>query len=228
MNAFGQLITRLSRRGFVGPRFDGIAGKLRFAYQQLVGHHEIVLMAEPRTFLPEHEASPELELRFIQAWANFDQYRAQFDSAYYPGYVDSWREVFDWKQELAILLVGGLVAGFGWIQRGASSGVSCHYGQLREGEYRILRVGVLPPYRRRGVNTSFYTLLVRALFSRGASRVMVDCSRDNAPSLRAQVKAGFRPIGELYVRGRLRRRAEAQWTAEYDSAMVQQFRNGAE
>jgi len=224
MNGLRRLMARISRRGFVGPRFDGIAGKIRFAYQYLVGRHEVVLVAEPHTFHPEQEAGPALQLQFIERWEDFIPYRSHFDEAYYPGYVDGWRDVFEWKQELVIALIDGVAAGFGWVQRGAPAGVACHYGPLREGEYRILRVGVLPQYRRRGVNTAFYTMVLRALFARGAMRVYVDCSRDNAPSLRAQLKSGFRAIGELYVRGRLRRGDEVRWTAEYDSAHVRGLR----
>ena len=58
-------------------------------------------------------------------------------------------------------------------------------------------------FRRHGVNTRFYQQVLKELFARGASRVWIDCTKDNWPSLKAQLRAGFRPIGEIAVCGLL-------------------------
>jgi RimJ/RimL family protein N-acetyltransferase len=82
---------------------------------------------------------------------------------------------------------------------------------IEMGEFRILRVGVLPAYRRQGINAGFYALLLRKLFSEGARRVYIDSSRNNVASLRAQRRAGFRTVGEILVRGRLLGSGVIRW-----------------
>jgi ribosomal protein S18 acetylase RimI-like enzyme len=68
------------------------------------------------------------------------------------GYAARWRDALSWGEELVLALRDGRVAGFGWVQVGTPEGVGCHYATMLAGEFRVLRVGVLPACRRQGVN----------------------------------------------------------------------------
>ena len=198
-----KLIGAWRNRGFVGPRYEGPVGRLRFLWHRLVVRTDVVLVAERGEVRPPAPPRPELALQWAESWDAFAPWAAELDSAYHPGYAKKWREIFDWGERVALVLSGGRLAGFGWIQTGTPDGVACSYGRVFAGEFRVLRVGVLPDFRRQGINTWFYARLLEELFSRGATRVYVDCDEDNAPSLRAQIAAGFRPIGALRVAGLL-------------------------
>jgi RimJ/RimL family protein N-acetyltransferase len=206
-----RLWIRFARRGFVGPRYEGIVGRLRFLLQELVAHVEVVLIAEPDARTSVEPSDVDMDLIFLQTWDQFAAYEPEIAAAYYPGYADRWKDAFESGEQLILACVNGRVAGFGWLQTGTPEGVPCHYTRVLPDEYRILRVGVLPAFRRRGVNTSFYMLLLRVLAQRGARRVYIDCNKDNVPSLKAQMRAGFRPIGEIRVPGRLFPGAAVRW-----------------
>ncbi|MEO8193706.1 MAG: GNAT family N-acetyltransferase [Gemmatimonadales bacterium] len=198
-----RILGRWKHRGFVGERYEGLSGRLRFLWQHFVIRTDFVLVAERDN--PLLRVSPEqtLELIRVNDWAAFAPFSAELDAAYHPGYAEAWRRIFAWGESLVIARDGGRVAGFGWLQTGTPDGINCPYAKVFAGEYRVLRVGVLPGFRRRSVNTRFYAQLLERLFSEGGKRVYVDCAKDNLPSLRAQVKAGFRPVGEIRIVGEL-------------------------
>lgn len=206
------LLRKVRVSGFVGPRFAGFRGKLRLLYQDLVIRTDVVLTATPesssQTF---REVDLSVNLQLYKSYAEFEPHASDLDVAYYRGYAAAWKQIFNWGEILALALKNGQVVGFGWIQQGSPEGRIFHYGHLFRGEYRILRVGVLPNYRRRGINSAFYSLLLRHLFDMGASRVYIDCNKDNIPSLKAQIRAGFRPIGEIRVLGPLLGRDFIRW-----------------
>lgn len=199
----GAVLDRVRSGGFVGPAYSGWIGKARFAFEELVARTEVVLVAEPESVKNTDSLAERVELRFVDAWDALAGFEAEIDGAYHSGYVARWRGPFERGERLVLALTEGHVAGFGWLQTGTPEGVPCHYALIKTGEFRILRVGVLPAYRRRGINSGFYALLLRELFSQGARRVYIDSSRNNVASLRAQRRAGFRTVGEILVRGRL-------------------------
>jgi len=194
-------LARLRSRGFVGPRYAGLLGRIRFVTQHLVVRREVVLVATRDTAV--FDDAPTITLRSIRTWRELEPFIAVIDSDYHAGYTKRWRRVLEWGEELFLVFRGDAVAGFGWAQRGEHAQIASHYGPIPEGDYRLLRVGVLPSWRRQGINRAFYRAVLRELFSRGAQRVYVDCSRDNLPSLAAQLEAGFRPVGEIAVTGSL-------------------------
>lgn len=199
----GSLLDRLRTRGFVGPAYSGLLGKARFAFEEFVARREVVLVVEPEGFTDSDAPTAGIDLVSVNSWQALAPFADELDAGYHAGYVAKWRAPFDRGEKLFLALRSGRVAGFGWLQTGTSEGVRCHYGLIKLGEFRILRVGVLPSFRRQGVNVAFYSLLLRELFSHGARRVYIDSSRNNIPSLRAQRRAGFRPLREILVRGRL-------------------------
>jgi ribosomal protein S18 acetylase RimI-like enzyme len=198
-----EVVHRLRTRGLVGPAYEGLVGKARLAFEELVARREVVLLAEPANLVDDTGENVGLQLMFVRSLPGLAKHADQIDAAYHPGYTARWRPAFDRGEELVLAFRGGRVAGFGWVQTGTREGIPCHYRVITTGEARILRVGVLPAFRRQGVNTAFYVLLLKELFSRGARRVYIDSSRNNLPSLRAQLRAGFRPIATILVRGSL-------------------------
>ena len=163
---------------------------------------DVLLVATPDTVAQAtSELNPAVSLRLVENSADFARFVSEFDAGYYPGYTASWQAIWGWGETLALALVNDRVAGFGWLQTGVPGGFGCPYACLFPGEFRVVRVGVLPSYRGRGVNTTFYHLLLRHLFSQRVSRVYIDCAKDNLPSLKAQLRAGFQPIGEMTVLG---------------------------
>lgn len=199
----GGLFDRLPTRGFVGPAYSGLLGKARFVFEELVARRETVLVAEAEDLTTNDAPTAGIDLVSVNSWEALAPYVREIDAGYHPGYVARWRAAFDRGEKLFLALRDRQVAGFGWLQTGTSAGVVCHYALIKSGEFRILRVGVLPAFRRQGVNMAFYSLLLRKLFSEGARRVYIDSSSNNTPSLRAQRRAGFRPLREILVVGRL-------------------------
>lgn len=202
-NGLSRFFDRWRRRGFTGPRYSGVGGRLRFLYQHFVGRTDIVLVARSEDVRPRIEKPQGLTVRLITRWEDFSPFAAAIDAEYHAGYAGAWQRNFGWGEQLALALLDDQVAGFGWVQFGAPEGRPCDYALLWEQDRRVLRVGVLPSQRGRGVNTRFYALLLDQLFAAGAVRILIDCARDNIPSLRAQIKAGFRPIASLRVRSDL-------------------------
>jgi ribosomal protein S18 acetylase RimI-like enzyme len=205
------VLQRWRRRGFVGPRYAGWLGKLRLLLQHTLYRTDVVLVAEPSDPLLSVAAGERLALRRIQTWNAFTPFASELDAGFHPGYGKAWQAVFGWGETLVVALQGERLAGFGWLQTGTRDGVPCPYGRVFEGEYRILRVGVLPAFRRQAINTRFYAQLLEELFAAGAKRVYIDCTKDNLPSLRAQIRAGFRPVGELRVAGVLLGGSASWW-----------------
>jgi ribosomal protein S18 acetylase RimI-like enzyme len=98
-----------------------------------------------------------------------------------------------------IALANGEAAGFNWIQEGKEGGYPTYYGRIFEDEARFLRAGVLPAWRRKGVNRRMKTLLLQRYFQRGVRRVWVESYRNNLPSIQSLKSQGFRPVGEISV-----------------------------
>jgi RimJ/RimL family protein N-acetyltransferase len=199
------LARRFSRRGFVGPRFEGWRGRLRFVFQELVWRRDVMLVATPASAVPPASAAlePGLTLDYPPNHAALAPLAATLDAEYFPGFTARLREPFEWGETLVLLRNGERVLGFAWLQRGSPAGTPYYAGVLMPGDVRVLRVGVVPSQRRRGYLTALLVLLLQELFRTGASRVVAECSRDNLPSLRGFRAAGYQPVGELTVLGPL-------------------------
>lgn len=194
-------LAHLRSRGFVGPRYSGIIGRARFVFQHLVVRREVVLVATSASAV--RGPVGDIVLKSIRSAEELAPYRDAVDAAYHDGYSAAWLGPLGWGEELFLALEHEDPVGFGWVQHGDGRGLASYHGPLARGDRRVLRVGVLPHHRRRGVNRMFYRALLAELFARGAGRVYIDCSRDNTPSLAAQLSAGFQPVGEVDVSGSL-------------------------
>jgi len=192
---------RFSRRGFVGPRFDGAIGKLRFLWQEMVVRRDIVLIAMPETVAPQSSVPAELRLDVVRDFTGVEPFADALDAEYFPGFAARFRAPFGWGETLTLLSSGARVVGFRWYQRGTAQGTRYYAGTLLPGDARILRGGIVPSGRRRGYNTALHVLLLHLLFEDGARRVFADVNKDNIPSVLSLTAAGYRPIRELTVLG---------------------------
>ena len=191
----------LLKRGFVGPRYEGICGRLRFLVHELVIRTDVVLAARA-TDVADTATDPLLTIEEVTEVGGILKIAAAIDEAYGSGYSQRWMAPLGWGERLILMRRASVLVGFGWITQGCAAGTRYYAGWLRDGEYRVSRVGVLPAYRRRGYNTAFYALVLRHLFSQEATLVTVECAIDNLPSLAAIQRAGFRTVGRLRVLGR--------------------------
>jgi GNAT superfamily N-acetyltransferase len=198
------MITQLARRfrhsGFVGPRYKGVFGRARFFAESVFGRREILFVATPSTFVPARMAGDsELHLHPITKFEDLAPFREEFDRAFYPGYIDRWRAPFTWGEQAVVGTIDGRVVSYNWIQRGTIAGFPTYYGRLFQDEARVLRGGVLPAYRGRGINRVMKSYLLAELFDDGANRVYGECYAGNVPSIRSLLGIGFKPFALITV-----------------------------
>lgn len=197
-----RLVERLRIKGFVGPHYRGLKGKARFLLESTVARTELVFAATAETFEgAAAQENAELTMHRIASVPDLVPFRAGIDGAYYEGYARSFDAPFQWGEQLFIGTVRGSFACFAWTQFGSVGGFPTYYGRLFERDARILRVGVAPAYRRRGLNTEMLRRVLELLLNEGYARVFIECYRNNLPSVKSFLRVGFRPIGRLSVIG---------------------------
>lgn len=196
----GRLAAKLQKKGFVGPYYAGARGKLRFLLESTVARQEIIFVATPESFSAVPAPSgPPLVLHPVGAFEDFEPFRAQVEEEFFPGYTQAWREPFTWGEEAVVGTVDGRAASYNWMQYGTPEGFPTYYGRMFAGEARILRGGVLPSFRRGGLNTLMKYRLLEGFFASGRTRVYAECYKYNLPSVRTLLRIGFRPVGVLSV-----------------------------
>jgi ribosomal protein S18 acetylase RimI-like enzyme len=200
----------LRHRGFVGPKYSGVLGMARLAWQGFVGHVEVVSFAEPGWWVRPKSLNPAVTLVLATSVEEALPYVPAMERAYMRDFGGAWREAFGHGQQAAFALLDGALAAFIWIQDGERR-ARCHFMRLQPGEYRVFRAGVLPAYRSKGIHSTHYVLLLEALFARGARRVYVEAFEDNEYAWHAQRKAGFVEFGRIDVRRGRRGRTFVRW-----------------
>ena len=195
------LSTRIARKGFVGPRYRGLMGKARFALESTVARQELFFVNTLESFraveVPEDVG---LTLHRIREFADFAPFTAGVEAEYYPGYVEAWRAPFTWGEQAVIGTVDGRVASYNWMQYGMPAGFPTYWGRMFAGEARFIRGGVVPSFRRGGLNTLMkYRLLERFFGEEGITRVYAECYKNNLPSVRTLLRLGFRAVALLTV-----------------------------
>lgn len=194
------LLTKVRKKGFDGPYYRGARGKLRFLLESTLWRHELVFVATPRSWGDTPRPEGGLVLHPIRRFADFEPWRAEVEAAFYPGYLEEqWRAPFTWGEEAVVGTVDGRVACYNWMQFGTPEGFPTYYGRMFETEARILRGGVLPEFRRLGLNTLMKHRLLERYFREGATRVYAECYERNIPSVRTLLKIGFQVVGRLRV-----------------------------
>ena len=210
------LLRSLRARGFVGPRYEGLTGKLRFLAQALICRTEVVLHIARKDPLPPLADTGDLEVRWIRRFEDLAPFRDELERAYYPGLLDTWRAPFTWGERVALGLAAGKVVVFVWAQSGGGRGSVGWFGPLLDGECRVSRMGVLPAERGRAYLSRFLTLLLPQLFAEGHERVFSEVVIDNEPSLKAHLRTGFKAIGLARVAGSLLGGRVVLWRAVPD------------
>jgi RimJ/RimL family protein N-acetyltransferase len=166
-------------------------------------------LTAPKKF--EKSSGVEFEIRPIVAPEVLDEYAEAIDSAYFPGYVAAMKAPFAWGEQLLLATSDEKPVAFIWLQSGAQPASTTYLGPLLQNEGRLLRAGVLPEFRGKGI----YTVMLRQVLSRlleaGFGNVFIDCSRYNVPALRAHLAAGFRAVGIARVVRCLGRRPFVAW-----------------
>jgi ribosomal protein S18 acetylase RimI-like enzyme len=195
-----RIAVKIARKGFTGPRYVGLGGKLRFLRESTLARRELIFAATPESFAaaPEPQGPP-LELHPVRAPAELEPFRAGLEAAWYPGLVESFAPPLGWGEEAVIGTVDGQVACYCWMQSGTPEGFPTYYGRLLAREARILRAGVAPSFRRSGLNKlTMHRLLARA-FAAGTERVWAECYLHNLPAARTFLRIGFRAVGVVTV-----------------------------
>ena len=194
------LLKRIKGAGFEGPFYRGIRGKARFIFETLAWRTEFIFVGTEESLVSARVSQQlALSLRPITSFSALEHFRAELESEYYPGFVDKWRAPFTWGEQVVLGTIENRVAGFAWVQLGTAEGFPTYYRRLYTGEARILRVGVVPTFRRRGVNTTMMRELLRSLLMQGVERVFAESHKFNVPSVRTFLNAGFRPMGAIKV-----------------------------
>lgn len=195
-----RLLARARTFGFEGATYSGVIGKLRFIAETVLWHEEIVFVAtayETAASTPARDS--QIEFVAVANHAELARFAADFDAGYFPGCTAAWKAPFTWGERAMVGVSDGKGIAIAWVQCGTPAGFPTYYGPLLEGEARVLRVGVVPASRRRGVNTQLLQATVRWLITEGAVRVFIDCHAHNLPSIRSFLRVGFLPIAMIKV-----------------------------
>lgn len=191
---------RLSRKGFAGPHYQGVAGKLRFAFESLVFRRERVFVLNPDAFGHVRPSKvPGFRVVRIESLPTLDVFRAQLEQAWYPGLLESWHGPWSWGERLYLGLLDNEPVSYNWLQQGTARGHPTYWGRFFEGEYRILRGAVAPAWRGQGGNTAMKYAIIADLFAQGATRIYAECYARNVPSVRTLRSLGFEEVGQLTV-----------------------------
>ena len=199
MEKIKKIVQKLGVFGFSGPKYSGLAGKIRLVLQELFFHKEIILVAVPESFVVNNDKmNPDVSIKVISSYQDCKDYIRAFEAAYYVRYTDAWPRHFEAGEKLVLAFDGNKVAGFVWLQQGTTV-KGTYYIRLLKDECRTYREGVFPEFRGKKIYSTMKSLILENLFQNGATRVYVDVFKDNIPSLKAQLNAGFKEFGEISV-----------------------------
>jgi GNAT superfamily N-acetyltransferase len=194
------MLARFQKMGFEGPFYSGLVGKARFIFESIAWRTEFVFIGTRESFAAARPLpGPDLEIATITAFHDLEPFRTELEAEYYPGYLDTWRRPFTWGEQVMIGVIANRIAGFAWVQRGHAGGSPTYYGCLFENEARVLRVGVVPSFRRQGVNSKMMRGILEQLLQDGFDRVFAESHKYNLPSVRTFLKVGFRTLSAITV-----------------------------
>lgn len=194
------LLARFQTMGFEGPFYRGLRGKARFILESVAWRTEFIFAGtrDSLASVPPPPPAP-LTIAAISSFAELEIFRTQLEAEYYSGYLDSWRRPFGWGEQVMVGTIDGRIAAFAWVQRGTPEGFPTYYNRLFQSDARILRVGVVPTFRRQGLNSAMMRALLERLLTEGFGRVFAESHKYNVPSVRTFLRVGFRPVGSITV-----------------------------
>jgi ribosomal protein S18 acetylase RimI-like enzyme len=99
------------------------------------------------------------------------------------------------------LKVAGQITSYGWVTRGAECvGELERTFHLHDDEAYIWDCGTVPAMRRQRCYSALLSHLIHLLYREAVPRIWIGASRQNRPSIRAFVSAGFQPVVDLTYR----------------------------
>ena len=194
------LSRKVKNKGFVGPKYNGFMGKLRFILQHFITHKENIYYFD-RSFengLSQRETHG-LTIRCISSYYDAIPYVNIFENSYYQGFTSGWESCFSWGEELILAFFEDRPVAFCWFQKGGTAGGNYCLPYFK-GDYRSFRAGVLPAERGRNfqalMNHAVTNYLLR---ERSANRIYAEVFIDNVPSCKAYEKTGYKIVGIIRV-----------------------------
>jgi RimJ/RimL family protein N-acetyltransferase len=213
-----RMLDRFRSMGFEGPYYRGVRGKARFLFESIAWRTEFVFEGTRESVALVRPPPPaHLVLTTVTSFAELEIFRSELDTEFYAGYIEAWRNPFTWGERAVIGTVGSRIAAFAWVQRGTAKGFPTYYGRLFEQDARILRVGVVPTFRRQGLNSAMMRGLLDRLLAEGCRRVFAESHKYNLPSVRTFLKVGFRAVGAIRVVAVPGQRDVVRWLPSEDT-----------
>ena len=196
----GSLLARFQKTGFEGPFYRGVRGKARFLFESIAWRTEFIFAGTRESFASVRApASTPVTLTQVTSFEELEIFRSQLEEEYFHGYLETWRSPFTWGERVVIGTISGRLAAFAWVQRGTQEGFATPYGRLFEKDARILRVGVVPTFRRQGLNSTLMRGVLEGLLGEGFERVFAESHKYNVPSVRTFLRVGFRAVAAITV-----------------------------
>ncbi len=193
-------LSRIRRKGFEGPYYSGLLGKLRFAFESLLIRRELAFVLHRENFCtPSPTSLPDLVVVRISSHDELERHRPRLEANWYSGVTRSWAGPLSWGEHLYLGFIGEEPVAFNFVQEGSASGFPYYWGRLFTNEFRILRAGVAPARRGGGINKAMKSHILSTLFESGATRVYADCYEKNVPTIRTYRSVGFSAIGRMVV-----------------------------
>lgn len=213
MSFIRNLIKKYRYKGYVGPKYHGVVGKIKLLMQGFLGHTEVVVYAEP-SFWKSNFSDIDIKNSFmnklVRTYEESLPYLAILEEAYYIGFTKMWQSYFKQGQLLCLTFLHYKLAYFMWIQVGSQLG-KCFYSPLKEKEYRLLRGGTLPEMRNKKALICGQIICLEHLFKNGVSRVYTEAYEDNIYSRKGHRAVGFREFGRVFVRKTLTGKTYIRW-----------------
>lgn len=99
------------------------------------------------------------------------------------------------------LRIAGQLATYGWVTHGVERvGELERHFHLHNDEAYIWDCGTVPAWRRQRCYSALLSHIIYRLDHEGVARIWIGASRQNQPSIRGFVNAGFKPVVDLTYR----------------------------
>jgi len=136
---------------------------------------------------------PDLVVRRVETREELDGLRSIASLADLSRYC----RMFDHGSSVFIALQNDQPVGYGWISQMVDRSVHGVQPPLRPGDVCLHDLFVSPAHRRQGIGQMLIAHRLRFLRDNGYRRAIIAVKKDNIPSLEANRKTGYVPVGEM-------------------------------